>query len=91
MIRRQANLPMQLELFPPAGACPTGSRRLLADNENDPFAWSAPRHSGGVDGLAFGFVPGMEQTAPLKRIGLSLADHEARIGPGAENPDGERD
>lgn len=64
-------------------------RRLRPANENCPF--STPRHSGGVDRLAFGFVPGTEQSAPLTRIGLSLADLEARVGPGSEAADGERD
>lgn len=81
MIRRQANLHVQLELFPSAGAFPRGNRRLLADNDSDPFA-SAPCPTRGV----FVRNDGRKHSAEFRR-GLTLTDLTERVGPADQYPD----
>jgi hypothetical protein len=59
---------------------------MVADNQDDPFAFSAPRHSGGMNCRAFGLVPGTKDRAPRKLVGLSLADLAARVGDAWDQP-----
>jgi hypothetical protein len=61
-------------------------RRMVADNQDDPFAWSAPRHSGGMNRRGFSLVPGMKNGAPRGLVGLSLADLAARVGDAWDQP-----